>query len=123
MLICELSDELQQEFEQVAGALYDQNSTQHALMEAIESWLAQHRQQAVLAEERMNNAAFEKLRPDLEESLAGKWIMIAHGKLQGSANSPDELDHLAPDALHRIVVFIGQPRPQEVEFGWQMTFA
>jgi hypothetical protein len=52
----------------------------------------------------------------------GKWVVIAHGKLQGVADTPEALNHLAPTAQHRIVIQVGQTRPQEVELGWQMTF-
>lgn len=123
MLTCTLPDELEHTFEQVARSLYKYNSTQHALIDAVALWLEQHREQAVLAEEAVNNAAFENLRLELNKHYQGKWIMIAHGEFQGSADFPDQLNQLAPDALHRIVVQIGYERPQEVELGWQMTFA
>jgi len=70
-----------------------------------------------------NNQAFESLRAELEKNHLGKWIVIAHSKLQGVADTPEELNHLAPTAHHRIVMQMGQTRPKEVELGWQMTFA
>jgi hypothetical protein len=71
----------------------------------------------------INNRVFENLRVELEQNYPDKWVVIAEGKLQGVADTPEELNHLAPTAQHRIVVQVGQTRPQEVELGWQMTFA
>ena len=123
MLTLELPQALQEEFEKTARLLHDQDSVRQALVEAIELWLAQQHQKLAQTEATANNETYDKLRPELEQQYPGKWIMIAHEVLQGVANTPDELSHLAPDAHHRIVVQVGQNRPQEVELGWQTTFA
>jgi hypothetical protein len=122
MLTTELPQQLQDEFERTAHLLHDHDSIRQALIEAIELWLSQQRQKLIQAEAETNNQAFEDLRLELEQNHPGKWIVIAHGKLQGVADSPEELNHVAPTAQHRIVMQIGQTRSQKVELGWQMTF-
>ena len=123
MLTAQLPQQLQEEFERTARLLHDQDSIRQALIEAIELWLAQQRQKLIQKEAKANNQAFENLRAELEQNYPGKWIVIAHGKLQGVGDTPEELNHLTPTAHHRIVMQVGQIRPQEVELGWQMTFA
>jgi hypothetical protein len=123
MLTAELPQRLQEEFERTARLLHDHDSIRQALIEAIELWLTQQRQKLIQTEAMVNNQAFESLRTELEQNYPGKWIVIAHGKLQGVADSPEELNHIAPTAQHRVVVQVGQTRPKEVELGWQMTFA
>ncbi len=123
MLTAELPQQLQEEFERTARLLHDHDSIKQALTEAIELWLAQQRHRLIQAEAKANNQAFETLRAELEQNYSGKWIVIAHGKLQGTADTPEELNLLAPTAHHRIVMQVGDTRPQEVELGWQMTFA
>lgn len=118
-----LPKQLQQEFEQVAESLYEKDGTTKALIEAIELWLTQNRRVVTQTEADVNNQAFSALEPELRQKYGGKWIVIAHGKLQGVAETPEALDHIAETAHHRIVVQIGQSRPKEVELGWQMTFA
>jgi hypothetical protein len=120
MLTAELPQQLQEEFERTARLLHDQDSIRQALIEAIELWLVRQRQKLVQVEAELNNQAFENLRAELEQNYPGKWIVIAQGRLQGVADSPEELNHLAPTAQHRIVVQVGQTRPQEVELGWQI---
>lgn len=122
MLTAELPQRLQEEFERTARLLHNQDSIRQALIEAIELWLAQQQQKLVQAEAAVNNQAFENLRTELEQNYPSKWIVIAHGKLQGIGNTPEELNHFAKTAHHRIVMQVGQTRPQKAELGWQMTF-
>ena len=122
MLTAELPPQLQEEFERTAHLLHDQDGIRQALIEAIELWLAQQRQHLIQKETDLNNQIFETLRIELEQTYPGKWIVIAHGKLQGVADSPEALNHFAPTAQHRIVLQMGQTRSQEVELGWQTTF-
>ncbi len=122
MLMTELPQQLREEFERTAHLLHNRDSIRQALIEAIELWLAQQRHKLIQTEATANNQAFETLRAELEQNYHGKWIVIAHGKLQGVADSPEEMNHLAPTARHRIVMQVGQTRPKEVELGWQMTF-
>lgn len=123
MFTAELPQRLQEKFERTARLLHDSDSIRQALVEAIELWLAQQRQKLIQKEAVTNNQAYENLRVELEQNYSGKWIVIAFGKLQGAADTPEELNDLAPTAQHRIVMQVGQTRPQEVELGWQMTFA
>jgi len=123
MLTTELPQQLQEEFERTAHLLHEQDGIRQALIEAIELWLSQQHQKLTQAEATVNNRAFENLRPELERTYPGKWIVIANGKFQGAANSVEELNHFAPTAKHRIVLQLGQTRPKQVELGWQATFA
>ena len=122
MLTTELPPQLQEEFERTARLLHDRDSIRLALIEAIELWLAQQRQKLIQKETRANNQTFDKLRAELEQNYPEKWIVIAHGKLQGIADTPEELNPLAPMAQHRIIIQVGHTRPQKVELGWQMMF-
>jgi predicted phosphohydrolase len=123
MLLTELPQPLQEEFERTAHLLHEQDSLRNALIEAIELWLSQQHQKLTEAEAKINNRAFENLRSELEQAHAGKWIVIAGGKLQGAANSPEELNDIMPAARHRILLQVGKTRPKQVELGWQATFA
>jgi hypothetical protein len=122
MLELELPESLQQEFEQTAQKFYDHEGVKRAAIEAIELWLAGLRQRQVDAQAKANNQAFEKLQAELIDKYFGKWIVIAHGQLQGVGNSLAEVNHLAPKAQDRIVMQVGEQRPKEVELGWQIAF-
>lgn len=123
MLVTELPQQLQEEFERTAYLLHEQDSVRQALIEAIELWLSQQHLRLTQTEATLNNRVFDNLRDELEQMYPGKWIVIANGKFQGAANSVEELNHLSPAARHRIVLQVGQTRPQQVELGWQATFA
>lgn len=118
-----LPEQLQQEFEQAAQALFASGGVTKALSEAVELWLTQNRKKLIQIESIANNNAFESLKSEFEKKYIGKWIMIAHGTLQGVADLPEQLNHLAPSAHHRLVAQIGQTQTKEVELGWQMAFA
>jgi hypothetical protein len=122
MLISELPPRLQEKFVQTAESIYGRDNTQRALVEAVELWLAENHLRAIEIEEKINNQAFTKLQTELEEQYNGKWIVIAHGRLQGVGDSIQDVNHLAMDARHRIVMQMGRNYPQEVELGWQMAF-
>lgn len=121
-LLTELPSPLQEKFIQTAESLYGRDNTQRALVEAVELWLAQNYLHAIETEEKANNETFETLQNELEQKYQGKWIVIAHGRLQGAGNSIQEVNHLAMDAKHRIVMQMGRNYPQKVELGWQMSF-
>ena len=123
MLIADIPETLQHHFEHAAHLLYQTDGVKQALMEAIELWLAQHRNPVIEAEARANNQAYQNLKEELEQKYFGKWIVIAHGQLQGVGDSIVELNHLASDANDRIVVQVGQQYPQKVELGWQIAFS
>ncbi len=122
MLQIELPKWLQDEFERSARLIYDKDGITRALAEAIELWLAQHRAGLIESERGPNDQAYSQLRAQLEREHAGKWAVIAQGKLQGIGDSLDQVAGLSPNALDRLVFQIGATRPTEVELGWQMTF-
>lgn len=123
MIHLELPDRLQLELERRAQQLYGKDSVARALVEAVELWLAQHRENLVEPERAANDQAYAALVSDLEKKYAGKWVAIAYGKLQGVGNSLEEVSVLAATARDRLVFQVGAPRPHEVELGWQMSFA
>jgi len=122
MLKIELPQKLQQEFERAAKSFYSTDGVHQALIEAVELWLFQHQQSKVEEEAATNDSAFEKLALDLEKNYAGKWVVIAEGKLQGTGNSLTEVEAFAPNAKDRVVMLVGLRRPKTVEVGWQMAF-
>ena len=78
--------------------------------------------EALEAEITANNQTFTLLQAELEQKYRGQWIVIAHGEFLGAAQTPEDLNHLARTARHRIVVEMGEVRPHTVELGWQMMF-
>jgi len=121
MLTMELPQPLQQEFEQTAQKFYVHDGVKRAVIEAIKLWLAMQRKRQMEAEAKANNQTFKNIQAEIEKNYLGKWIVIAHGQLQGVGDSLAEINHLAPDAQHRIVMQVGERRPKEVELGWQIA--
>lgn len=122
MTVTQLPQRLQEEFERTARLLYDRDSIARALIEAVELWLAQHRKRVLDTERSANDRAYEALKAGLERDRWGKWIVIAEGALEGVGDTLEEVDNYAPAARDRIVMRVGEKRPKEVEFGWQMAF-
>ncbi|OQY56061.1 MAG: hypothetical protein DRR08_25130 [Candidatus Parabeggiatoa sp. nov. 2] len=122
MLMAELPEPLQQQFEQTAQKLYDHDATKRAMIDAVELWLAKQRKHQIDIEADANDKAYVKLKEELERNYWGKWVVIAYGQLQGAGDSLAEINHLAPDAQHRIVMQVGERRPKEVTLGWQIGF-
>lgn len=120
MLTLEVPPQLQQEFEQRAKQRYGQKGLPQALTEAIELWLTQSEEAIAEAERILNNAAYARLKSELERRYPGKCVVIAHGSLQGVADSFEQLAEVAPAALHRLVFRVGDIPPKEREFGWQI---
>ena len=123
MIMTELPQRLQDEFERTARLLYDRDGVARALIEAVELWLAQHRKRVLDTERSANDRGYEALKAGLERDHWGKWVVIADGTLQGVGDSLEEVEQFAPTARDRIVMRVGEKRPKEVEFGWQMAFA
>jgi len=113
MLKIDLPQSLQDEFERTAKALYKQGGVARALVEAVELWLAQHRVTPVEAERAANDQAFLRLKDELERAQWGKWVVIAHGQLQGVGLSLEDVSRFAPTAHDRIVMMIGADRPRK----------
>ena len=123
MFTANLPPHLQEEFLKTAETLYGQDHAQQALIEAVELWLDQNQLRAIEIEAERNNQAFAQLQSELEQKYDGQWIVIAQGQLQGVGKTLQEVNDLALDANHRIVMQIGRKYSQEVELGWQMSFA
>lgn len=125
MLITELPQPLQEEFERTAKRVYATEGVKRASIEAAALWLTQHREQrrTTLEVERLeNDQAYEHLRATLERDHLGQWFVIAHGELQGVGDSLEAVEHLTTEARDRIVMQVEARQTIEVEFGWQMTF-
>lgn len=122
MWTVEFPQPLREEFEHCARLVYEHNSKERALIEAVKLWLAQHREMSVETDGAINDRAYEMLKPELEREYWGKWIVIAYGQLQGVGDSLEEVDQFASTARDRIIVQVGEGRPKEVEIGWQMAF-
>jgi hypothetical protein len=114
---------LQNEFEQRARQIYGKENVARAFIEALELWLAQHRQSLIAPERAVNDQAYRTLVGELDREHAGKWAVIADGKLQGIGDSLEQVAAFAPLADDRLVFQVGATRPQEVEFGWELSLA
>jgi hypothetical protein len=123
MFTADLPPHLQEKFLKTAESLYGEDQAQRALIEAVELWLDQNQLRAIEIEAEQNNQAFAQLQAELEQKYDGQWIVIDQGRLQGVGNTLPEVNDLALDAKHRIIMQIGRKYPEEVELGWQMSFA
>jgi hypothetical protein len=90
-----------------ARQLYGADGVPRALVEAIELWLAQHRQNLIEPERAANDKAYAALAAELEQKHPGQWTVIAHGRLQGVGASLDQVAALAPTAPDRLVFQVG----------------
>ena len=123
MLTIEFPPALQNALEHAARLRYGKDDFNRALIEAVELWLARQPYRPALdAEADANDRAYEQLKDELERDHWGQWVVIAHGKLQGVGDKPEELLAAAPDAHDRIVMQIGMQRPQVIELGWEASF-
>ncbi len=120
-----IPQDLQAEFESVATLMYGEEDAPRALTEAVELWLANHRKQVIESEHEANRQTYLQIKSELAEKYPGKWFAIAHGKLQGVADTIEALNEVAMDAHHRIVMQVGEPafiQPvREIELGWQIS--
>ena len=122
MLNVELPPHLQKEFERRADLLYAQGGVTRALIEAVELWLERHQDTLREGERTANDHAYEEMHEELERTHWGKWVVIAHGQLQGIGDTLEEVGSLARDARDRIVMQVGESRPKVVELGWELSF-
>ena len=123
MLIAELPQPLQEEFERTAKLVYEEEGVKRASIEAAELWLAQHQANSIEAEAQANDDVYNQHWPQWQAQHGNKWVVIAHGQLQGVGDTLDEVKALAQAARTRIVTQLGATTPREVELGWQITFA
>lgn len=115
-----IPDELKTELEERARAVFGPGGLDDAVTTAIRLWLAQTEQDLVARERQLNNAAYQRLRRQLEREHPGKYAVIAHGELQRVVSSPEEASNVAPDAHHRLVFKIGEHPPEKRSLGWRI---
>ena len=117
----QIPDHLQAEFEQRARERYGEAGPTRALQEAIALWLETVAQRDGLKAERaLNNQVYRRLKSDLEREYQGKYVVIAHGALQGVGDTLEQVAGLATEARHRLVFRVGEAPPRRRERLWQM---
>jgi len=99
--------------------LYGAEGVAEALERAMELWLQETHDEMVARERKLNNDALSHLQPELERQQ-GRYVVIAHGKLQGIGDSIESIQGLAPDALHRLVFKVGEPPSRRRKLGWRV---
>jgi hypothetical protein len=115
----QIPDRLQTEFEQRAREQYGEAGPARALQEAIALWLKTAAEQDGLSTQRaLNNQAYRWLKRDLEQKYAGKYVVIAHGVLQGVGDTLEQVAGLATEARHRLVFRVGEVPPKRRERLW-----
>lgn len=117
----QIPEHLHAEFEQRAREQYGETGPARALQEAIALWLETVRERDGLKAERaLNNLAYRRLKAKLEQEYQGKYVVIAHGALQGIGDTLEQVAHLAPGARHRLVFRVGDAPPKRRERLWRM---
>ncbi|MFQ5812353.1 MAG: hypothetical protein ACE5I2_04060 [Anaerolineae bacterium] len=116
-----IPEDVEVRFRRKAEQLYGTGETAKALEGAIELWLRETKddEEIVARERKLNNDAFRRLWPELEKQQ-GRYVVIAHGKLQGVGDSIESLQSVAPDAHHRLVFKVGEPLPKRRRLGWKV---
>jgi hypothetical protein len=99
--------------------LYGAEGVAEALERAMELWLQVTQDEMVARERKLNNDALSRLQPELERQQ-GRYVVIAHGKLQGVGDSIESIRGLAPDALHRLVFRVGESPSRRRRLGWRV---
>ncbi len=99
--------------------LYGAEGMGEALERAMEFWLQETQDEMVARERRLNNDALSRLQPELERQQ-GRYVVIAHGKLQGVGDSIESIQGLSPDALHRLVFRVGESPSRRRRLGWRV---
>lgn len=120
VITVDIPDELQAELEQRARVILGSGGLNDAVTAAIRLWLTQTEQDLVATERRLNNAAYQRMRDQLERDHADKYAVIAHGELQSVVDSPEKARDIARDAHHRLVFKIGDHPPKERALGWKI---
>jgi hypothetical protein len=114
-----IPEDVEARFRLKVEQLYGAEGMAKALEGAIELWLRETTEEAVARDRRLNNALFRQLQPELEKQR-GRYVVIAHGKLQGVGDSIESLQGLALDAHHRLVFKVGDPLPRKRRLGWRV---
>jgi hypothetical protein len=117
----QIPDHLRAEFEQRARERYGQAGPARALQEAIALWLETVAERDGLKAERaLNNQACNQLKGDLEREYQGKYVVTAHGALQGVGDTLEQVAGLAPEARHRLVFRVGEAPRKRRERLWRI---
>ena len=114
-----IPEDVEERFRHIVEKLYGAGGTAEALERAIRLWLSETKYEMVAIERKLNNDALKRLQPELEKQQ-GKYVVIAHGKLQGIGDSIESLQNVAPDAHHRLVFKVGEPLPRKRRLGWKV---
>ena len=114
-----IPEDVEARFRRAVKQLYGAGGTAKALERAIRLWLSETKYEMVAIERKLNNDALKLLQPELEKQQ-GKYVVIAHGKLQGIGDSIESLQTVAPDAHHRLVFKVGEPLPRKRRLGWRV---
>jgi len=114
-----IPEDVEVRFRRRVEQLYGAGGIAQALERAIELWLSETKDEIVAIERKLNNDAFRRLWPELEEQQ-GRYVVIAHGKLQGIGDSIESLQSLAAGAHHRLVFKVGEPFPRKKRLGWRV---
>ena len=89
-----------------------------ALEDSMRLWLARNRN-PVSTEAENNNLFYNSMRSQLVKKYAGKYVVIAGGKLVGTCNSIKEVKSIldeVPEARHAIVTRPGVDKREELEW-------
>ncbi len=119
--VTSVTPDLRERFVRTARWLYGNGGPGRALEEAIGLWLSRAQRPSLVDAERvLNNRAFLEMRKDLESKYQGKYVVIAHGRLQGVGDTFEEVKDLVPEARHRLIFRVGDILPKERNLGWRI---
>jgi len=99
---------------------YSRGAISKALEKAIEMWLELETDET--EDERVNNKAYAKLKDEILRDYAGKYVVIAEGKIVASGDSLDDV-YIEPKGRvsHRLVFKVGEELPRRVHLGWRVS--
>ncbi|MBI3362877.1 MAG: hypothetical protein HY023_17380 [Chloroflexi bacterium] len=121
MMTMEIPAQLRDRFEKQAKELYGDQGEATALTQAVELWLSEAREDPLKLARALNNRVFDELKPELEATHRGEWVVIARGKVQGISPNFGDVKNLALDAGHRIVARVGEEPPRRTKrLGWRI---
>lgn len=103
---------------------YGKGAISKALEEALRRWIEV---EGPDDEERVNNAAYEAMKEEVERKHLGKFVAIEKGKVVAVGDSLEEVfdavQRLATNSSHRIIVKAGEVPPPMVRLGWRLRRA
>jgi len=99
---------------------YSKGAISKALEKAIELWLELETDET--EEKKANNDAYAKLKDEILQDYAGKYVSIAQGKIVASGDSLRDVWRAAKGkASHRLVFKVGEEPPRRVRLGWRVS--